>query len=179
PKPPAAPKTKTSTVPLKKETVRITLKSKPGEAAASGGPKKPAAPAVPKVAPIAPKTPGAAPKAPAPSVGGAKPPAPAAPKASDQTGPVRVKPAAAAPAAGKSTQQLKSEPAGKAGTKPLPKATVKLKPTQSVTPKTPTILSGEVPDDDGGEESLLTPIALLAVILSVVVLAIQLMRFVA
>jgi hypothetical protein len=112
---------KTSAVPLKKETVRVTLKSTDAEAPkASGPPKAPSAPKPPAPAPTIPlKTAGAKPPgaprapAPAPTVQLKTPGAPRAPKTSPlKTQPIETpgSPTAALPKAtvqlGKATQAL-------------------------------------------------------------------------
>lgn len=153
PKPPTA---KTSSVPLKKETVRITLRSQPGEEGA-------AAPA-PTPAPPAP--------------GGGAPPKPAAP-AGSKTIPLSPAPAAGgAPAVGKRTVQLKSS--GPA-TQPLPKATVQLSRTQPVSSAPPTAAVGGAKfqtaafDDEDDEPAGMNGIAGAALALSFVLLIIMMM----
>ena len=114
PVPPPAPGGKTQAVPLKKETVRITLRAKPGEA-----------PAAPEgAAPVAPPT---TPLRPAPPPG-VRPPAPAPPSAplGSRTIPLTSAPAPRGPAApGRPTQPLAG---GSPATQPMPKPTVRLQP---------------------------------------------------
>lgn len=163
------PLRKTSAVPLRKETVRVTLKSAPAGVSQDKDPTaptppapsamsapRPSAPNLPDVTsavPLkqetmrvtlkadtaedtkpAPPAPAAAPPAPAPTIplgqapGAPKPPAPA------PTIPLNVGAAATGPA----TVPLKTQPLQKAGSsQPLPKATVQLQQTQQLSPVTP------------------------------------------
>lgn len=118
------PSSDTASVPLKKETIRVTLRANPDA-------EKPEAPK-PAGAPTPPKPPGP-PKAPAPP----KPPAPA-PAAASSAEP---KPAAPAPTVklntpskpmtpGGGSAPLKTVPLTGGATKSLPKATVNLQPTK-------------------------------------------------
>ena len=151
PNPPEKPSAKTSSVPLKKETVRITLRK---DAAGSAPP--PPAPG----APPAPK-----PAAPAPPLGAKTVPLTPAPPVAAQT-------TAKLTPIGGSAQP--------AGTQPLPKATVKLQPAQSpgassggVAPITTGKLSGEL-DDDSAEAGI-TPFASIALVLAIAALAVGLL----
>ena len=163
PTPPEKPSSKTSSVPLKKETVRITLRK---------GTESGAAPPPVPVAPPAPKPP-ATPAAPASPLGAKTVPLTPAP------------PVAAAPAAGAPLAQptAKLTPLGDLSapgvTKPLPKATVKLQPTQAAgavgagaAPITTGKLSGEL-DDDSAEAGT-TPFAAICLVLALVAFSIGL-----
>ncbi len=155
PTPPEKPSSKTSSVPLKKETVRITLR----KGAGSGSAPTPA-PGVPP-----------APKPPAPPLGAKTVPLTPAP------------PAAAPPAAGAPLAQptAKLTPAGTpsapGSTRPLPKATVKLQPTKApsaagsgVAPITTGQLSGEL--DDNSAEAGTTPFAAICLVIALVAFSI-------
>lgn len=162
PNPSDKPSGKTSSVPLKKETVRITLRK---DAAGSAPP--PPAPG----APPAPKPP-AAPAAPAaPSLGAKTVPLTPAPPAA--AGAPLAQPTAKLAPSGTPTQPL----AG--GTQPLPKATVKLQPAQpaaasgAVAPITTGKLSGEL-DDDSAEAGV-TPFAAIAMVIAIGALTVGLM----
>ena len=115
---PTGPSGKTQSVPLKKETVRITLRAKPGEAPAS---PEGAAPIAPPTAPLRPAVP-------APM---GRPPAPAPPSAplGSRTIPLTSAPAPRTPTTpGRPTQPLAG---GAAATQPMPKPTVRLQPQQA------------------------------------------------
>lgn len=122
------PTPETAAVPLKKETIRVTLRANPDASSAdmpSGGAPKPS---VPK--PTAPK-----PAAPAPTVplGGAPKPAAPAPtvKLNTPSKPITPGGAPAAPApAPAPTRPLTAPGGGGPSTAPLPKATVNLSTTQ-------------------------------------------------
>ena len=207
PKPPAKPTTKTSTVPLKKETVRITLRAKPGAGTepAAGAPAPPAPPRPPAppapsgaapaprppspggTAPVPPRPPGGAPPPPARTVPlTPAPPAGApAPPAGAKTVPLTQAPTRPGPAVGQQTARLQTAPSGAPGTRPLPKATVKLAPTQPVA-SAPTASVASAPikggvasqvlaDDEAEEESGIMPFAAIALALAVAVLAIELL----
>ncbi len=168
---PPAPSKQTSSVPLKKETVRITLK------AADAPPAVPSA-TVPMAPPVRPPTPTAPPtptggpsrpNAPAPTISLGKPVAPAMSPAPT----IRLAPA---PAAASPTAAIR--PPG-APTMALPKATVQLqKPTQPLgTALPPTIQMASTQADDeeeegGGLVNILSGVGLAA---ALVVLAFQLM----
>ena len=168
PNPSEKPSGKTSSVPLKKETVRITLRKD-----AEGSAPPPPAPG----APPAPKPP-AAPAAAA---------APAAPALGAKTVPLTPAPPVAAPVAGSPAAQptAKLTPAGAptqpggGGTQPLPKATVKLQPAQAagsagaVAPITTGKLSGEL--DDNSAEAGVTPFASIALVMALAACAIGLL----
>ncbi|MFT4550342.1 MAG: hypothetical protein ACI8XO_003952 [Verrucomicrobiales bacterium] len=197
PKPPAKPTTKTSTVPLKKETVRITLRAKPG----AGTEGAPAPPKPPAPRPPAPPSAAGAPRPPAPPrpAGGGPPPpaptiplsparpagAPAPPPAGAKTVPLTQAPTPSGPAVGAQTARLQSTPPNAPGTRPLPKATVKLAPTQPIA-SAPTASISSAPikggvasqvlaDDEAEEEGGITPFAAIALVLAVAVLAIELL----
>lgn len=182
PKPPT-PMKKTSAVPLKKETVRVTLKANPPVAAAPPAPKaaqpvKPSAPTAPP-APSAPKAP------PVPTGGAPKPSAPAptiplktagAPSAPAPSG------AAAKPPAPAPTVPLKTPGAPAAvGNAALPQAAASLQNTQQLggaaAPMISSIGSIATLDDDEEEENDLIPtiFSILAFVLSIAVLALALM----
>ncbi len=139
---PPRPTVKTSAVPLKKETVRITLRPQgPGGdaappppapvAATAPIPPAPTAPAPPAPRPISPTVPLAPPPRPT-MPGGPPPPAaarPAPPSASmgSKTIPLSQPPARpTTPMSGRPTGKIA---AGTPTTQPLPRATVKLQPT--------------------------------------------------
>ncbi len=156
PNPSEKPSGKTSSVPLKKETVRITLRKD-----ATGSAPPPPAPG----APPAPKPP-ATPAAPAPPLGAKTVPLTPAPPVAAQTT-VKLTPT------GGSVQPTR--------TQPLPKATVKLQPAQSpgatggagVAPITTGKLSGEL-DDDSAEAGV-TPFAAIALVMALAAFSIGLM----
>jgi len=161
-----APSKQTSSIPLKKETVRVTLK------AADAPPASPSSGTAPVVRPPSPTAPPAptvrsAPTATAPTVGGAPRPAPAA------TIPLKTAPGAGIPKPAP-TIALKSGPVAPAspttpGTRPglpgaatggstisLPKATVQLTPPTSpmgatLPPQSISTLSAD--DEDEAQES--------------------------
>jgi hypothetical protein len=137
---PPRPTVKTSAVPLKKETVRITLRPQgpgadapppppPPGAATSPIPPAPTAPAPPAPRPIAPTVPLAPPPRPvvpgAPSSAAPRPAPPSAPIGA-KTIPLSQPPRPTTPVAGKPTGKIA---AGTPTTQPLPRATVKLQPT--------------------------------------------------
>lgn len=108
PPPPSSPKT--SAVPLKKETVRITLRSRPGEGAVQ--PREATAPVNPVTSSVAPLTPPAPRKATAPVQLPSAPLPPPAPKAASS--PVKLPPPAApapSPAAPAATVPMAPPPA--------------------------------------------------------------------
>lgn len=159
PNPSDKPSGKTSSVPLKKETVRITLRKD-----AEGSAPPPPAPG----APPAPKPP-AAPAA--PSLGAKTVPLTPAPPVA--AGAPLAQPTAKLAPSGAPTQPV----AG--GTQPLPKATVKLQPAQpaaasgAVAPITTGKLSGEL-DDDSAEAGV-TPFAAIALVVAIAALTIGLL----
>jgi hypothetical protein len=164
PTPPSAPgsgdkpSVKTSSVPLKKETVRITLRAKPNE----GGEGAPVPPPTAPLRPVAPPPPVARPAAaaPPPPVGSktiplGAPPRPGAPPA--PTRPLAVPTAAAAPGA--------PRPAAPMPTQQMPKPTVKLQPSgpasapggagiQSAPIRVPVAANIADDDDDDGDTGL-------------------------
>jgi hypothetical protein len=140
---PPAPSKQTSSVPLKKETVRVTLK------AADAPPAVPSA-SVPLAPPVKPPIP-TAPPVPTSSVAAARPPAPTVPLRT--AGP----PTAMAPAPtirlagapGAATAPGVARPVAGAPTMALPKATVQLqKPTQPLAAAS----ASSQPQSEGAEE---------------------------
>jgi len=183
------PMTKTSAVPIRKETVRVTLKApQPG-----AGPTAPPAPMAP--APMAPPAPAGAPKPPAPaptiplrSAGSptGAPPAPA-PTVKLNTGPgsgpatklatpaptVRLN----TPTSGPGTVPLTT---GGAPSRPLPSATVQLTQTQPMeTPVAPSQAATiHTADDDATSEEgegLVTVLSAVSLAAALIVLGVQLM----
>ncbi|MFC5050054.1 hypothetical protein ACFPK9_05480 [Rubritalea spongiae] len=163
----------TSAVPLKEETMRVTLKADSKDKAekpAPPAPKAPSAPKAPTPAASAPKAPAPAPTVPLNVGAGAKAPA-SAPKtpAPAPTVPLNLGAGAKAPVA------LATQPLGNAS-QPLPKATVQLEQTQQLgtpsavgTPdeQTPTIQT--VVDEESSEErssNVVTYLAVAAFVLS-------------
>lgn len=169
PKPPK-PMKKTSAVPLKKETVRVTLKA--------GDDDKPKAPAPPSAA-----KPGDSPPAPAPTIPlkAAQPstaPRPAAPAPTVQ---LKAPGSIGAPKSTPLKTQPLSTPGGQ-GTQALPKATVQLgSATQAL--GAPTALSAThaatihttVEDDEEESETLPNVLSIVAFVLALGVLGLQLM----
>lgn len=170
PKPPK-PMKKTSAVPLKKETVRVTLKAdgaaEPPKTAPSPAPTKPPAPAPTIPLKSAPKT-GAAPKpaAPAPTVQLKAPGQPSGPK----TTPLKTQPLSApsgAPAPG--------------GTQALPKATVQLgsatqalgAPTALASTQAATIQTAAAEDEAGDNETIASVLSIVAFVAALIVLFLQ------
>jgi len=181
------PSKQTSSIPLKKETVRVTLK------AADAPPASPGAPTAPAVRPPTPTAPPAptvrtAPPAPtAPAVGGAPRPAPAAtiplktapgagiPKPAPtiplKSGPVASPASPTAPAARPS---LPGAPAG-GSTISLPKATVQLSPPSapmSATIGASTYLAGEE-EEEVQESGLANILSIVGFVAALVVLYFQ------
>ncbi|MCP5535301.1 MAG: hypothetical protein H7A51_03590 [Akkermansiaceae bacterium] len=174
------PMKKTSAVPLRKETVRVTLKATPDDS------KAPAAPPVPTAA-SAPRPPAPAPTIPLKTSGPgtAKPPTPA-PTVQLQTGSATKAPTPAPTvrlntpgATGPGTVALTGSPAG-TSSQPLPKATVQLQQTQPMgSPATPsqaaTIRTAD--DDDSGAhkgEGAASALSVVALIAALIVLGVQL-----
>lgn len=148
PVPPPRPSAKTSSVPLKKETVRITLKSQPGEQGAEEATSSPASPA---------------PAPPRPAAG---------PPTGSKTIPLTPNPAAgqapAAPAA-KPTVKLQTGPAAR----PAGQPTIQLQRTQPVSSVPPKghVSSASVPtvsydDDEEDEPAGITLVAGIAAVLA-------------
>ncbi|MGB0774805.1 MAG: hypothetical protein ACPGUY_03095 [Akkermansiaceae bacterium] len=165
------PMKKTSAVPLRKETVRVTLKSTPEDSKAPAPPAAPKPPAPAPTIPLKTSGPATTPPAPAPTVplkAGGAPTKPAAPAPTVQlstpgaTGPGTV------PLAGGASQ-------------PLPKATVQLQQTQPMgAPASPsqaaTIRTAD--DDDGASnegEGAATGLAVVALVVALIVLGVQIM----
>ena len=162
---PPASDDQTSSVPVKKETVRATLKADPP------APSAPAPPAPAPTIPLksAPAPSGAPTPPPAPSAGGAPAPAPTIPLKT-APGPATV-PLATSPA-----------PGAAAPTTALPQATVQLESTQQLgKPTAPTMSTiGTIAmDDDEEEESGTLPMvaSILAFVLSLAVLALSIMMW--
>lgn len=181
--PQAQPMTKTSAVPIRKETVRVTLKAPP-----QGG-KGPTAPP----APLTPPT-GAVPTSPKPAV-----PAPSAPLKSPGAPPAPTAPAGAVPPTPAPTVKLQTGAAAGPATKlatpaptvplntpgaggasqQLPKATVQLAQTQPMegahTPsQAATILTADDDDSSEGEEGLIPPLSIACAVAALIVLGLQL-----
>lgn len=163
---PPASDDQNSSVPVKNETVRATLKADPP------APSAPAPPAPAPTIPLksAPAPSGAPTPPPAPSAGGAPAPAP--------TIPLKTSGAAPAPA----TVPLAASPAPGAGasTTALPQATVQLQSTQQLgKPTAPTMSTiGTIAMDDDEEEESDTKamvVSILAFVLSLAVLALTIL----
>lgn len=178
---PPRPTVKTSAVPLKKETVRITLRpSGPGGeapppppapiSATAPIPPAPSAPAPPAPRPVAPTVPLAPPPRPmapgAPPPPAAGPPRPAPPSApmGSKTIPLSQPPA-------RPTTPMAGRPTGKIGggtptTQPLPRATVKLQPT--ATPSAPissvNVRTAALDDDEEVDEGPLNIMGWIALV---------------
>lgn len=142
---PPTPSKQTSSVPLKKETVRVTLK-------AADAPQVPTS-SVPLAPPVRPPVPGGASKPPtappAPTVPLKAPAAPTAPAAATKPAPTIKLATSTAPLTPASPTTTAKLP----GTSPtLPKATVQLQPPTAplggVTPSTAATLQIEEDDDD-------------------------------
>lgn len=176
------PLKKTSAVPLRKETVRVTLKATPDAGKAPPPPPAPSAAKPP--APSAAKPPAPAPTIPLKTAGSG----PAAPPAPAPTVPLKTA-AGTRPATPAPTVKLNTPGAPGAGTaglgaaggasQPLPKATVQLQQTQPMgTPASPsqaaTIRTAD--DDDsasGTGEGALAGLSVVALILALIVLGVQ------
>ncbi len=165
---PPRPTIKTSAVPLKKETVRITLRPQTPEGADTPAPPPPpisattpvpaapSAPAPPAPRPVAPTVPLAPPPRPtipgAPSAPAASRPAPPSSPIGSKTIPLSSPPSRpTTPMVGKQTTRIAG---GAPNTQPLPRATVKLQPTAS--PSAPissvNIRSSAIEDDEEMDE---------------------------
>ena len=175
------PMKKTSAVPLRKETVRVTLKATP-EGKAGAAPAPPTAPSSPK-----PPAPAPAPTIPLKSTGPgtAKPPAPA-PTVMLRGGAASIGIPAPAPTvklntgtSGPGTVALAGSSTG-AASQPLPKATVQLQQTQPMgSPSTPsqaaTIRTAVDDDSDGNaSEGAASALSVVALVAALVVLGVQL-----
>ncbi len=175
---PPTPSKQTSSVPLKKETVRVTLK------AADAPPAVPSA-TVPSAPPVRPPTPTAPSR---PTAGG--PPKPTAAPA--PTIPLRTAGAATAPGAAPaptirlatSTAPIGTAPLkpGGGGSPTLPKATVKIQaPTQglgktpSSTPSQAATLQMDDDDETEGNEGVINILAGVGLVAALAVLTFQLM----
>ncbi len=176
------PMKKTSAVPLRKETVRVTLKATPQGKNAPAAPGRPPAPTAPT---------GSKPPAPAPTIplktsgpGTTKPPATA--PTIMQTGASVAKPAAPAPtvrlnvpgATGPATVALTGGSAG-VSSQPLPKATVQLQQTQpmgaaAAPSQAATIRTADDEDTTGKEDGVATALSVVALIVALIVLGVQL-----
>jgi hypothetical protein len=152
-----APSKQTSSVPLKKETVRVTLK-------AADAPAAPPAPSIASAPVVAPPVPGAP----------AAPRAPGAPT-------VPLRPAGAAPVRPAPAPTVPLRPAGTAslpGGVALPKATVQLAaPTQPLSTPRPTFNQGPAVEEEEveAESGVSTALAAGAMIAALVLLGFQLM----
>ncbi|CAN5201694.1 hypothetical protein BH23VER1_BH23VER1_20530 [soil metagenome] len=155
PRPPAKPTAKTSSVPLKKETVRITLRAKPGEGTEGGDSSAPARHAPPS-----------APGVPSP---------PAGSKTIPLTPPGAARPGA--PQVGKTTARLSTAPASA----PLPKATQQLRRTGPVSSAPPTgalggasasLQTGAFEEEDDEPAGLL-PLSIAAAVLGFILLIVM------
>ncbi|NWK56609.1 hypothetical protein HW115_13385 [Verrucomicrobiaceae bacterium N1E253] len=187
----SAPMTKTSAVPIRKETVRVTLKAPPQGAK---GPTAPPAPLTPPTGavPTSPKPPAPAPTIPLKTSGPATavPPAPA-PTVKLQTGGATgpaTKLATPAPTvrlntpggSGPGTVPLTGGPATGAASQQLPKATVQLTQTQPMdAPATPsqaaTIRTAD--DDDASSEEgegAAAALSVVSLVAALIVLGVQL-----
>ena len=170
---PPAPSKQTSSVPLKKETVRITLK------AADAPPAVPSA-TVPMAPPVRPPVPTAPPT---PTGGAPRPPAPAPTIPLRPAGAPAMAPAptirlatSAAP-----TGAIRPPGAGAPPTMALPKATVQLQPpTQPLgtsftsSSQVATLQADEEEEEEGGQ-GLVTLLSGIGLVAALVVLAFQLM----
>lgn len=175
---PSPPSKQTSSVPLKKETVRVTLKAADAPAVPSASvpmapPVRPPVPTAPPVAGGAPRPPAPAPTIPlrpagAPTVGA---PAVGAPTAMTPAPTIRL--ATAAPAG------PKLPGAGSPSPMALPKATVQLQPPTSLgSPmSTPSQLATVQDDDDDDErgEGLANILSIVGFVAALIVLVLQLM----
>ncbi len=173
---PPVPSKQTSSVPLKKETVRVTLK------AADAPPAVPSA-TVPVAPTVRPPTPGGPPTATAPA-GAPRPPTPAptiplrtagAPPAASPAPTIRLA-TSTAPIGG-----LGASPSLPGGTPSLPKATVQLSaPTQPLGPVAPSstqaaTLQIEDDEEDSATEGVVNVLAGVGFAAALAVLAFQLM----
>ena len=185
----------TSTVPLKKETVRVTLKANPetpraetpsieGAPSIAAGPPPPSAPPAPPVAPVVAVAPTPAPTIRLKTAAGGTTGTPA------PTPTVRLNTGAhiaGAPTVPLQTRPLTTTaPAAKAPTMQLPKATVQLNPTKPLgpptAPGTAQIGTMHVVDDEESEKAhkeatVVAIFSILAFVASVVLLAGQLMTW--
>lgn len=174
---PPRPTAKTSAVPLKKETVRITLRPQSPEAAEAPPPPAVASPAAsapppprPTV-PLAPPPRPGVPGAPPPVAGGPPRPAPPPSPVGSKTIPLSQPPARpTTPMVGKQTTRITG---GAPTTQPLPRATVKLQPT-SLTPAAPvssvSIRTSQVDDDEEIDEGPLNIMGWVALVGSIAAL---------
>ena len=168
---PPAPSKQTSSVPLKKETVRVTLK------AADAPPAVPSA-TVPMAPPVRPPVPGAPPT---PTGGPPRPPAPA------PTIPLRTAGAAPAMAPAPTIRLATSaptgavKPGGASPTMALPKATVQLQvPTQPLgtsfsAPSQMSTMQADNDEEETGNDGLASILSGVGLAAAVIVLAFQLM----
>ena len=140
--------------------------------------------------PAPPKPPGGAPPPPPAKTIPLSPAAPSGapappPPAGAKTVPLTQAPSPTGPAVGQQTAKLQTPPAAAPGTRPLPKATVKLAPTAPIA-SAPTgavasapikggVASQVLADDEAEEEGNITPFAAIALVLAVAVLAIEIL----
>ena len=171
------PMKKTSAVPLRKETVRVTLKATPQDRPAPTAPAVPGRPTPPAPAPTIPlKTSGP---------GTVKPPA-QVPTVPLQGGPApRPAPPAPAPtvklnmpsSTGSGTAALTGGAAG-VSSQPLPKATVQLQQTQQMgAPASPsqaaTIRTADDDDSANKEDGVASALSVVALVAALIVLGVQ------
>ena len=183
PTPSPLPTTKTSAIPLKKETVRITLRpNAPGSDAPPAtvplAPRPmpsmgaPPAPTVPLSAPPRPTFGGAPPAPTAPSAPGAPPrPAPPVAPVGSKTIPLgATPPRPATPAAPARPAGAPTVPVGGSGTQPLPRATVKLPSATPVAAVSSASTRVAYDDDQEVDEGPLNVMAWIALVASLAML---------
>ena len=169
PTPPPSPTTKTSAIPLKKETVRITLRADAPSATVPLTPRPmpsvgaPPTPTGPRSAPPRPTFGGGAP--PAPTAAGAPPrPAPPVAPVGSKTIPLgATPPRPATPAAPGRPAGSPTVPVG--GTQPLPRATVKLPsatPVAAISSASTRVAYDDDQEVDEGPLNIMAWIALVA-----------------
>lgn len=161
---PPSPSKQTSSVPLKKETVRVTLK-------AADAPAVPSA-TVPLAPPVRPPVPGGAPRPPAPA-----PTVPLRPAGAPSSPAPTIRLATSAAPLTPSSPTAPLKPAG--ATPTLPKATVQLQPPTAPLGATSSALSPTLQVEDDEEESaqdgLLNILAGVGFAAALLVLVLQLM----
>ncbi len=137
-------------------------------------PKAPEPPKPPVPAPPQP------PQAPTVRVNLAPPGAPGAPKVPLAPATSPLKPAAPGTTPiGKATTQLRPVAPGTTPSAHLPKATVNLQTAPMSPPAASTLRTGSVVEDDFGEEAGVMPFAIITILITVVLLAVELLRFAA
>ncbi len=168
---PPAPSKQTSSVPLKKETVRITLK------AADAPPAVPSA-TVPMAPPVRPPVPTAPPT---PTGGPPRPSAPAPTIPLRPAGAPAMSPAPTIRLATTAAPTGPVRPAGGAPTMALPKATVQLQaPTQPLgtsfsSPSQMATMQADDEEEEGGNDGLANILSGVGLAAALIVLAFQLM----